>query len=601
MAKSEKNDSNSTGTKGSMIHRVMSRRAIKAGTRSVAASIDMSMEFDLKYELNQTTNLSQQILELIGIPAKSPAKLKCNETISHAASATESIKNNSADLNNTFLDFTSDAIAQDRHSVADNSDNLTFINRPLDKSQASAEMPPEVCKTRIKPRPVAHHQGVETPMGVQTQVLKGRFLLEKVIGVGGMGVVYKAKDRLKVEAEDSEPYVAIKVLNEEFKSHPKAFVALHRESKKSQRIAHPNVVKVYDFDRDGDVVYMTMEYMSGEPLDLLLQQYCFDGLPKKEAWTILSGICSALIQAHKEKIVHSDLKPGNIYVTDEGMAKVFDFGVARAVANIDRYTGKQTNRTVFDAGSLGALTPAYASYEMLKGKIPDTRDDIYALGCIAYEIYSGEHPYGRLPADEAYKKKLKPKRIPGIGKSKWKAIESALKFKRSERIESVEKFYALLSFKSKPNYLLIASILAMALGSILWSADVFEPEQPFFDHENYMRVSELERRYNVYKITIDKLLSTPSFTDEWEDDVWGEMQDVYRLFPAKPSSWYLNTEQEIYALYLTKIKQSVHQEYYHTAKALLEKAERYTANSDVHELERMNLFMHLYSEDKFGM
>ena len=108
---------------------------------------------------------------------------------------------------------------------------------------------------------------------LSNQVLKNRFVLEEVLGVGGMGIVYKARDLLKVEANDRDPYIAIKVLSDEFKSHPEAFISLQRESRKSQRIAHPNIVNVHDFDRDGDIVFMTMEYMDGKPLDSLIRQY----------------------------------------------------------------------------------------------------------------------------------------------------------------------------------------------------------------------------------------------------------------------------------------------------------------------------------------
>src|SRR5690606_40493955 len=89
-------------------------------------------------------------------------------------------------------------------------------------------------------------------------VLKNRFVFEELLGAGGMGVVYKAKDLLKVEAQDRDTYVAIKVLSDEFKSHPEAFIAHQRESRKTQKIAHPNIVNVHDFDRDGDTVFMTM-------------------------------------------------------------------------------------------------------------------------------------------------------------------------------------------------------------------------------------------------------------------------------------------------------------------------------------------------------
>src|SRR5690606_6454115 len=97
-------------------------------------------------------------------------------------------------------------------------------------------------------------------------VLKGRFRLEEVIGQGGMGAVYKAVDLLKVEARDRNPYIAVKLLIGDFKEHPEAFIALQRESAKAQRLAHPNIATVYDFDRDGETVYMTIELMVGAEL-----------------------------------------------------------------------------------------------------------------------------------------------------------------------------------------------------------------------------------------------------------------------------------------------------------------------------------------------
>ena len=95
-------------------------------------------------------------------------------------------------------------------------------------------------------------------------VLKGRFVLENVVGRGGMGVVFRAKDLRKEEAQDRDPYVAIKILNDEFRRHPESLKALQREARKSQALAHPNIVNVFDFDRDGATVYMTMEFLEGE-------------------------------------------------------------------------------------------------------------------------------------------------------------------------------------------------------------------------------------------------------------------------------------------------------------------------------------------------
>ena len=266
--------------------------------------------------------------------------------------------------------------------LTDNSESGTFISAPA-KADAHGYAKTEALRNPITEPHSQRRANIP-------DLLKNRFVLERVLGAGGMGVVYKAKDLLKVEAQDRDPYVAIKVLGDEFKSHPEAFIALQRESRKTQRIAHPNIVNVHDFDKDGDTVFMTMEYLEGTPLDKLIKQYRGVGLPREQAWQILEGVCAALSHAHEQRLIHSDLKPGNIFVTHSGLAKVFDFGIARAVAKAEQGDVTEVeDKTVFDAGNLGALTPAYASLEMLEGDPPDVRDDIYALGCITYELFAG--------------------------------------------------------------------------------------------------------------------------------------------------------------------------------------------------------------------
>ena len=444
--------------------------------------------------------------------------------------------------------------------------------------------------TRI--RPVGQsHSGVHPniPKVDQFQVLKGRFTLEKVIGVGGMGVVYKASDRLKVEAHDREPYVAIKVLSEEFKAHPESFIALQRESRKTQRMAHPNVVKVFDFDRDGDIVFMTMEYMEGRPLDELIKQYSATGLPHNDAWNIMHGLCSALIHAHEENIVHSDFKPGNIFITDAGMPKIFDFGIARAVANVDRQSGRARDVTVFDAGTLGALTPAYASLEMLLGKQPDVRDDIYALGCIAYEMLTGEHPFNRLPADEAYKSGLKPKKITGIKRRQWKAIEKALAFKREDRANSVEDFYEEILSKAKPSYVLAAALSIVV--TIALATYLIVTLKPSPQNQPAMQLDEIEFgiRYNLFKEKIEKLMHDPSFSDIWENSIWEEVSGMKALLAERKDEWFASTTDQIYQMYIKAYNASLDRANYKRADALLTNAYRYTTDTSYLDAEKVKL------------
>ncbi|MES2259732.1 MAG: protein kinase [Pseudomonadota bacterium] len=266
--------------------------------------------------------------------------------------------------------------------------------------------------------------------------LNGRFVLEECIGFGGMGTVYKALDLRKLEASDRKPYIAIKVLNVQFRGHPKSLIALQREARKAQALAHPNIVSVYDFDRDGAMVYLTMEYLAGKPLSQVLRAPGFAGMSYPDTMRIVTGMGNALAYAHERGFVHCDFKPGNVFLTDSGTMKVIDFGIARVFQKAE----EDVDVTVFDPGSLGALTPAYASPEMLERREPDPRDDIYALGCITYELLTGSHPFNRMSALQARAAGMRPQRPPRLGRRQWRALRNALAFEREARTPTVARF-----------------------------------------------------------------------------------------------------------------------------------------------------------------
>ncbi len=266
-------------------------------------------------------------------------------------------------------------------------------------------------------------------------VLRERFELVEELGSGGMGVVYKALDQREIENRGREPYVAIKVLNEDFKRHPESARALQRESKKAMRLAHPNIVLVRDFDRDRGNVYMVMELLHGQPIDQLVHTTYPKGMPLEETVRIVRGLGAALSYAHQEGIVHADFKPSNTFLTSKNLVKVLDFGVARAALALDR-----GDSTLFDAGKLNAVSPAYASIEMLIGEAPDARDDIYALGCVTYFLLTGRHPFNGIDAIKARDAGLTPVRVKGLAEHQWRALRSALIFERWDRTPSVKAF-----------------------------------------------------------------------------------------------------------------------------------------------------------------
>ena len=309
----------------------------------------------------------------------------------------------------------------------------------------STPQAPDDDATRLAPGPAQRIQAglTQAVQGWKSadvgETLNGRFVLKEALGAGGMGTVFKAIDLRKQEAQDRNPFVAVKVLGEDFRRHPEALRTLQREAKKAQTLAHPNIINVHDFDRDGTVLYMTMEYLPGRSLDSIVRAPNFKGLPNVEAFRIVQDIGSALSYAHENGIIHLDLKPANIIVADSGRTKVIDFGIARAV---ERPDPADNDATVFDAGSLGALTPTYASPEMIERREPDPRDDVFALACITYELLTGRHPFGRMPATEAWKGGLKPSKPATLGNDHWRALQRALAFERDARTPSVAAFLA---------------------------------------------------------------------------------------------------------------------------------------------------------------
>jgi hypothetical protein len=293
-------------------------------------------------------------------------------------------------------------------------------------------------------------------------VIKKRFVLETLLGKGGMGIVFGAIDRRKEEARDPNPRVALKVLNADFQRHPQAFMALQREARKAQTLAHPNVVTVFDFDRDGEAVYMTMELLTGRSLDSMTREGRGKGVKREIALPIIRGIAEGLAYAHRKGIVHSDLKPGNVFVAEDGTPKILDFGIARAVPSMNT----EASRDVFDAGSLGAYTEAYATDEMIDGVDPHPADDMYALGIIAYELLTGFHPYQRHSAPGARKLGLKPPALKGLKRKEMRAIERCLSLERKKRPQNAAEFLKLFRGVTtlQKATLAAAAVLALVAG-----------------------------------------------------------------------------------------------------------------------------------------
>jgi serine/threonine protein kinase len=309
-------------------------------------------------------------------------------------------------------------------------------------------------------------------------IINNRFVIESQLGKGGMGVVFKARDRRKEEAHDADPYIAIKILNEEFRNHPQALVSLQREATKAQTLAHPNIITVYDFDRDGTTVYMTMELMRGQSLSEYIRSFRQGGASPEEAARIITEMAAGLSYAHKRQIVHSDFKPGNVFLTEDNRVKILDFGIARAT----QYGGVEAVKDEFDAGELGAMTPGFASLEMLNGEPPDPSDDVYALAVTAYQLLTGDHPFDRKTAKEALVKKLSPRPIKGIKRREWRTIARGLELRREERIPDAAQFLRKFRGPTKLSKISAAAIIILSLSAAFFAWESVQapgPDVPF--------------------------------------------------------------------------------------------------------------------------
>jgi serine/threonine protein kinase len=289
-------------------------------------------------------------------------------------------------------------------------------------------------------RVMVTHSGEVTRLcniGPGTRLLNNKFELEEQLGEGGFGVVFRAVDRDALQVKDPCPRLALKVLNEETQGLRQARVGLQRELSCARRLTHPNIVRVYEFYEDRGICFMTMELLDGTPWDALIRSHP-GGMPFKEAVPLIEQLCAALTYAHAQGVVHSDLKPQNLFLTRLQQVKVLDFGIA---AQLFRPTvNRNQHRTIYDARQLGAWSERYAPLEVWQQWEADPRDDVYSAACIVYELLSGAHPFAGRSAPQALQYKLAPPPIKSLTGAQNLALHQALQLSREERTLSIEAF-----------------------------------------------------------------------------------------------------------------------------------------------------------------
>jgi serine/threonine protein kinase len=203
----------------------------------------------------------------------------------------------------------------------------------------------------------------------------GGYRIVEQVGMGGMATVYKAYQ------SSMERYVALKILPSHYAADPKFVRRFIREARTIAKLEHRNILPVHDFGEEDGVTYLAMRYLDGGTLKDMLAQ----GRPTLiDIAELMSQICAALDYAHRQGVVHRDVKPANIMIDDEGSVFLTDFGIAKALEGTAELTEP----------GVGIGTPAYMAPEQSLGKKVDGRTDIYALGVILYEMVVGRPPYG---------------------------------------------------------------------------------------------------------------------------------------------------------------------------------------------------------------
>ena len=275
-------------------------------------------------------------------------------------------------------------------------------------------------------------------------VLRDRYLLETQIGNGGAATVHRAIDLRRDPAIAGEGrHVAIKLLRPELRQRPQAVARLQREFRQTQAVAHPNVVRFLDLDRDGDAWFIVMELLSGEALGPLLRRVAPSGLPAPDAMRIALAAGDALAHAHARGVTHGDVKPDNIFLGAAGDVRLIDFGVAPDNGPLPQGTESQTPVPA-------AATRVYASPQVLAGEAPEPRDDVFSLACVIYEMVAGCHPFGRRGVDRAHDTAVLPGRLAALGQERALAVSAALSLARTGRPSMPELLIALRADVSSP-------------------------------------------------------------------------------------------------------------------------------------------------------
>ncbi|HEX3846148.1 MAG TPA: protein kinase [Steroidobacteraceae bacterium] len=277
-------------------------------------------------------------------------------------------------------------------------------------------------------RPSAADAGRATPQDIGVgDVLRGRYRIRRLLGQGGMGTVFEATDAYRLDLPGEGQRVAIKVLHSDVAKREELLAELQVEFQLLQALSHPNIVRVHEFDRDRGIAFLTMELLSGTQLSRILSERNSIPLPRRYSFALIRDLGAALVYAHEHGVVHGDIKPQNIFVTNDGELRVLDFGATSKLNPV--------------------ATPGYASCQVLEGHHPDRRDDVFSFACVAYVLVSGRHPFDMQSALQARLQRMRPSRPAGLSGRQWRALREGLRWDRDARPGDMRAWLARLDLR----------------------------------------------------------------------------------------------------------------------------------------------------------
>jgi serine/threonine protein kinase len=261
-------------------------------------------------------------------------------------------------------------------------------------------------------------------------VLRNRYRIEAIVAKGASGTVFEANDPHRLNLPPAGKRLAVKVLRT---PDPRgAFLSqLRQEFQCLQQLSHPNIVRAFDFDRDGSLAFFTMELLNGMHLNRALHARSGVPLQRPHAFAIIRDVGAAVVYAHSRGVAHGDINPQNVFMTMGGEVRVLGFGAAHKLS-------ANAPAPEFEQASAFSDTHKYASCEVFQGNRPDASDDLYSLSCLAYLLLKGKHPFSDCTSIEARAERLRPLRPAQLSYRQWRTLRAGLHTDRNKRPSDVQ-------------------------------------------------------------------------------------------------------------------------------------------------------------------